>query len=116
MLADARLASVGELIRRFQVAPVRDAVAFEELCDRVRVENADLMRRITALAAEASRSRGAVQAALPRAREASEAAAADIAEQLGQPGLPGLPGCDGVRAADRAPAVPQGGPDPSRNL
>ena len=68
LLADARLASVGELIRRFQVAPVRDAVAFEELCDRVRVENANLMRQITALAAEVSGLSGAVQAALPRTR------------------------------------------------
>ncbi len=92
LLADARLASVGELIRRFQVSPVRDAAAFSALCDRVRVENADLMRHITALAAEVSRLTGAVQAALPKARPLSEAATADIAEQVRNLVFPGFLG------------------------
>ena len=92
LLADARLASVGELVRRFQVAPVRDASAFAQICDRVRAENADLMRQITTLAAEISRLSGAVQAALPRTREVSEAAAADIAEQVGNLVFPGFLG------------------------
>ncbi|MDF2748006.1 MAG: hrpA, partial [Propionibacteriaceae bacterium] len=92
LLADARLASVGELVRRSQVAPVRDASAFVEICDRVRAENADLMREITTLAAEVSRLSGAVQATLPRTREVSEAAAADIAEQVGNLVFPGFLG------------------------
>ena len=92
LLADARLASVGELIRRLQVSPVRDASAFSALCDRVRVENADLMRHITALAAEVSRLTGAVQAALPKARQVSEAATADIAEQIRNLVFPGFLG------------------------
>jgi ATP-dependent helicase HrpA len=92
MLADARLASVGELIRRFQVSPVRNASAFSALCDRVRIENADLMRHITALAAEVSRLTGAVQAALPKARPVSEAATADIAEQVRNLVFPGFLG------------------------
>ena len=92
LLADARLASVGELIRRFQVSPVRDASAFSALSDRVRIENADLMRHITALAAEVSRLTGVVQAALPKARPVSEAATADIAEQVRNLVFPGFLG------------------------
>src|SRR5215208_2277439 len=92
LLADARLASVGELIRRFQVSPVRDASAFSALCERVRVENADLMRDITTLAAEVSRLTGAVRAALPKARPVSEAATADIAEQVRNLVFPGFLG------------------------
>src|SRR5829696_1005825 len=92
LLADARLASVGELIRRSQVSPVRDASAFSVLCERVRVENADLMRDITTLAAEVSRLTGAVRAALPKARPVSEAATADIAEQVRNLVFPGFLG------------------------
>ena len=92
LLADARLASVGELIRRFQVSPVRDASAFSALCERVRVENAELMRDITTLAAEVSRLTGAVRAALPKARPVSEAATADIAEQVRNLVFPGFLG------------------------
>jgi len=92
LLADARLASVGELIRRSQVSPVRDASAFSALCERVRVENADLMRDITTLAAEVSRLTGAVRAALPKARPVSEAATADIAEQVRNLVFPGFLG------------------------
>ena len=91
LLADARLASVGELIRRFQVSPVRDAGAFWALCDRVRVQNADLMRHITTLAAEISRLTGAVQLALPKVRQMSEAAD-DIAEQVSNLVFPGFLG------------------------
>jgi ATP-dependent helicase HrpA len=58
----------------------------------VRIENADLMRHITALAAEVSRLTGAVQAALPKARPVSEAATADIAEQVRNLVFPGFLG------------------------
>ena len=44
LLADARLATVGELIRRSPIGPVRDEAAFRRLCDAVRVDAADLMR------------------------------------------------------------------------
>jgi ATP-dependent helicase HrpA len=92
LLADARLASVGELIRGFQVSPVRDPSAFSALCERVRVENADLMRDITTLAAEVSRLASAVRAALPKTRPVSEAATADIAEQVRNLVFPGFLG------------------------
>ena len=83
LLEDGRLASVGELIRRDESGPVRDPESFSALCDRVRVDNADLMQRITRLAAEISDRNGTVLEALPRVRRRSEAAAADIAEQVG---------------------------------
>jgi ATP-dependent helicase HrpA len=83
LLADARLASVGELIRRHQHGPVRDAGSFADLCDRVRIDNADLMRQITGLAAQICDRNGTVLDALDQARTASEAAASDIAEQVG---------------------------------
>lgn len=92
LLADARLASVGELIRRHQCGPVRDPASFAELCDLVRVDNADLMRQVTRVAAEICDRRGTVLGALPSARKSSEAAAADIAEQLGNLVFPGFLG------------------------
>ena len=45
LLADARLASVGELVRRAGVE-VRDEPAFAALCDAVRVDNPELMRAV----------------------------------------------------------------------
>ncbi len=83
LLADARLASVGELIRRHQSGTVRNATSFTELCDQVRTGNVDLMRQITGLAAEICDRNGTVHDALSRLRSASEAAAGDMAEQMG---------------------------------
>ena len=89
LLADARLASVGELVRRAG-APVRDEAAFAALCDAVRVDNPELMQGIVGLAAEVITLAGAVRADLPTARTASPAAADDLAEQLANLVFPGF--------------------------
>ena len=84
LLADARLASVGELIRRQpRAVDVRSKAAFVELCDAVRAENPTLMRRIVALAATIVPAYGSVIGDLSRVREIRPAAADDLAEQLG---------------------------------
>ena len=90
LLADARLASVGELIRRHQPGPVRDEPTFRRLCDQVRTGNADLMREITRLAAEICSLHRAVLEALPQVRSTSPAAADDITEQVGNLAFPGF--------------------------
>ncbi len=82
LLADARLAAVGELIRRAAME-VRDEVAFHSLCDTVRAENPELMQSIVRLAAEIVRLHGAAQAELPGVAAVSKEAAADLREQLG---------------------------------
>jgi len=84
LLADARLASVGELVRRHAPpgGPVRDAAAFTRLCDAVRQDNPDLMRSVVALAAEVLRAWGPVQSALPQVAARSQEAADDLREQL----------------------------------
>ena len=84
LLADARLASVGELIRRQPgVAAVRTEAAFSALCDAVRVENPTLMRDIVALTARILTAHGSVVGELPRVRGTSPTAADDLTEQLG---------------------------------
>ena len=83
LIADARLASVGELIRRHQTGPVLDAAAFTALCDAVRADNPGFMRSVVSLTAEILSAHGAVVAELPRVGAVSEPAAADLAEQLG---------------------------------
>jgi ATP-dependent helicase HrpA len=81
LLADARLASVGELVRRAAGDQVREAEAFSRLCDTVRVDNADLMRAITGLCAEILRLHQQVLVDVPAAARVAAAAADDIAEQ-----------------------------------
>ncbi len=81
LLADARLASVGELVRRAGGDQVRDPDVFTRLCDTVRVDNADLMRTITTLCAEILRLHQQVLVDLPAAARIDAAAADDIAEQ-----------------------------------
>ncbi|WP_375426402.1 ATP-dependent RNA helicase HrpA [uncultured Friedmanniella sp.] len=83
LLADARLASVGELVRRAGPDPVRDADRFRLLCDRVRADNADLTREVVRLASTILTRHRAALVDLPRVRAASPAAADDLAEQLG---------------------------------
>jgi ATP-dependent helicase HrpA len=90
LLADARLASVGELIRRAGGPPVRDAAGFRALCDAVRAHNADQMREIVRLASTVLTAHRAVLADLPRVANASPAAAADLTEQLGNLVFPGF--------------------------
>jgi ATP-dependent helicase HrpA len=83
LLADARLASVGELIGRAAGEETRTEAGFTALCDTVRVDNADLMRSITGLAAEILRLRDQVLAELPAAARIDPAVADDVAEQAG---------------------------------
>ncbi len=90
LLADARLASVGELVRRHGQTPTRDADAFTRLCDAVRMDNPDLMRSVVAVAAEVVRGWGALQTALPTLTARSPDAAADLREQLANLVFPGF--------------------------
>ena len=83
LLADARLASVGELVRRAGLGPVRDAESFRVLCDRVRADNADLMREVVRLAATVLTGQRAVQGELGRVTAISPTAGMDLSEQLG---------------------------------
>ena len=83
LLADARLASVGELIRRADGEDTRDEQAFRRLCDTVRVDNADQLRSIVSVVARTLTLRQQVLRSLPRAATVSPAAAEDITEQIG---------------------------------
>ena len=95
LLADARLASVGELVRRHR-GPFdklrergggelgeRQGGAFTALCDAVRMDNADLMRTVTGLAAEILAAHRAGVLELPQVRAVSPDTASDLTEQLG---------------------------------
>ncbi len=90
LLADARLASVGALIRRHAKAPVRDAAAFARLCDLVRTDNPDFMREVVDLAAEIVRAHGAVVTRLAAVARVSPAASEDLTEQLANLVFPGF--------------------------
>jgi ATP-dependent helicase HrpA len=83
LLADARLASIGELVGRAHGEQVRTEAAFTALCDTVRVDNAELMRAITNLAAEILRLQQQVLAQLPAVARVDAAAADDLGEQVG---------------------------------
>jgi len=89
LLADARLASVGELVRRAGGA-VRDEAAFAARCDAVRGDNPELMQGIVRLAAEILTVTGAVRADLSTVRAVSPAAADDLTEQLDNLVFPGF--------------------------
>ena len=83
LLADARLASVGELIRRAGGDDTRDEATFRRLCDTVRADNADQMRYIVNVVAQTLTLRQRALALVPRAAAVAKAAAEDVAEQLG---------------------------------
>ena len=71
LLADARLATVGELIRRAGPGRCADEPTFRRLCDAVRVDAADLMRPIVAAGRRDLRTHGAASGCLPRVRPVS---------------------------------------------
>ena len=83
LLADARLATVGELIRRSPIGSVRDEATYRRLCDAVRVDTADLMRTAVSLAAEVIERHGAASGRLSEVARRDPAAAEDLTEQLG---------------------------------
>ncbi len=83
LLADARLATIGELIRRSPIGPVRDEASYRQLCDAVRVDAADLMRTVTSLAAEILERHGAAAGRVSEVARRDPAAAEDLTEQLG---------------------------------
>ncbi len=83
LLADARLASVGELIRRNDGGEVRDARAFAALCDLVRTDNPTVMRDLVDLAGSVIVAAGEVRESLAAVAAVSPAARDDLAEQIG---------------------------------
>jgi ATP-dependent helicase HrpA len=83
LLADLRLATIGELIRRAGVGRVHTVEEFRSLCDTVRVDAPELMRGLTALVAETIREANAVLARLPEVGRREPAAGADLTEQVG---------------------------------
>ena len=83
LLADARLAALGELIRRAAPGWVADEATFRRLCDAVRVDATDLMRTITSLAAEICELHGTASGLLGEVARREPAAADDLTEQLG---------------------------------
>jgi ATP-dependent helicase HrpA len=83
LLADARLASVGELIKQTGGEDTRDGDGFRRLCDTVRAGNADLMRSIVSVVARTLALRQQVLRVLPRAAAVAPAAAEDVTEQVG---------------------------------
>ncbi|HYI57362.1 MAG TPA: ATP-dependent RNA helicase HrpA [Microlunatus sp.] len=83
LLADVRLASVGELIRRAGGEQTRNEQDFRRLCDTVRVDNADQMRAITHVVARTLALRQQVLRLVPSAGRLSRAAAEDVSEQVG---------------------------------
>jgi len=82
LLADARLAAVGELVRQHAPHEVRDPAAYGQLRDAVRAELPILTRALVVLAAEICTRHSEVRAALPAARSISPTAAEDVAEQV----------------------------------
>lgn len=89
LLADARLKSVGDLIAgAVDPAEIRDERAFAALCDTVRQDNADHMRRVVAVAAEVLRADQQVSLALASVGDAE--VRADIAEQRANLVFPGF--------------------------
>ena len=83
LLADIRLATVGELIRRAAVGSVRTQERFRSLCDAVRVDAPDVMQSVTILVADIVRQWGAVENRLGQVSSREPAAADDLTEQLG---------------------------------
>ncbi|SDS34108.1 ATP-dependent helicase HrpA [Friedmanniella luteola] len=90
LLADARLASVGSLVVAAGGTAVRDAAAFQTLCDTVRADNADRMREVVRLASTTLAGWRGVLADLPRVEAVSPPAAADLREQLANLVFPGF--------------------------
>ncbi|QGN32993.1 ATP-dependent RNA helicase HrpA [Microlunatus sp. Gsoil 973] len=105
LLADARLASVGELIRRHDHdgagSRTRDQRAFRGLCDLVRADHADRMRSLVNETAVALELWSQANAQLDVVRGVDDLAAADLREQLDNLIFPGfLAVTDGERLPD----------------
>jgi ATP-dependent helicase HrpA len=82
LLADARLAAVGELIRRHHGEQTRDQAAFRRLCDLVRADHADRMRSLVNEAATVLELWQQVLAQLDGVARVDDLAAADLREQV----------------------------------
>jgi ATP-dependent helicase HrpA len=101
LLADARLAAVGELIRRHDGNRTRDQQAFRRLCDLVRADHADRMRSLVNETASALDLWTQAKAQLDAVRAVDDLAAADLGEQLDNLIFGGfLAVTDGERLAD----------------
>lgn len=80
LLADARLKSVSDLVAAaVDPSDVRDEATFRRLCDTVRQDNAEHMRRVVAIAAEVLRADQQASLALASVRDPE--VVADITEQ-----------------------------------
>jgi ATP-dependent helicase HrpA len=92
LLADARLAAAGELVRRTvgDGWSVRDAASFRRLCDTVRAEHAELMRDLVRLVAQILTGWQGVQRDLPAVQTVAPAGADDLREQLATLVFPGF--------------------------
>ncbi|MGI8458626.1 MAG: ATP-dependent RNA helicase HrpA [Propionibacteriaceae bacterium] len=92
LLTDARLASAGELVRRTAGDgwEVRDAGAFQALCDRVRADHAEFTRDLVRLVAQVLAGWQDVQRGLPAVRAVAPDAADDLREQLATLVFPGF--------------------------
>lgn len=89
LLADARLKSVGDLVgAAVDPVDVRDEAAFRALCDTVRQDNPDHMRRVVAVAAEVLRADQQVSLALAGVRDPD--VVADVTEQRANLVFPGF--------------------------
>ncbi len=82
LLADARLAAVGELIRRHRGEQTRDQPTFSRLCDLVRADHADRMRTLVDEVATVLELWQQVLAQLDAVRRVDDLAAADLREQV----------------------------------
>ena len=108
LLADARLASVGELIRRHQTGPVLDATAFTALCDAVRADNPEFMRSVVSLdRRDPHRARRRAGRAAP-GRRGQRTGGGRPRRTTRQSGLRRLPVGDLLRAPGRPAALPAG--------
>ncbi|QDP96491.1 ATP-dependent RNA helicase HrpA [Microlunatus elymi] len=90
LLADARLAAVGELIRQHAGGGTHDQQAFRRLCDQVRADHADRMRELVNETAAALEAWEQVSAQLDAVKAIDDLAAADLREQLANLIFPGF--------------------------
>ena len=90
LLADARLAAAGELIRQHQGSRTHDQQSFRRLCDQVRADHADRMRTLVNETAAALEVWEQISAQLDAVKAIDDLAAADLREQLANLIFPGF--------------------------
>ncbi|SDB84200.1 ATP-dependent helicase HrpA [Raineyella antarctica] len=102
LLADARLKSVADLVAAaVDPTDIRDAAAFRRLCDTVRQDNPEHMRRVVAVAAEVLRADQQASLALASVRDPD--VMADVTEQRANLVFPGFIAATEGAAYERLP-------------